>query len=232
MGDVITGDMQVERKGALIRALVVDDDLVVRKGLISLLHASGRIVVVGEAADGGRALHLAQQQSPDVTLLDLGMPLLESLQTLPALSKLCKVLVMADGGEVADVDQAVSAGATGYLVHCQFSAVELITAVLATAKGRGHLSPGAITALAENLRTMRSGRVGLPVGGRPHDLSRRELQIMEHIARGRTNPEIARILFLSEKTVKNHVNHIYAKLQVHSRAAAVALWLGAYGGGG
>ncbi|MGW4757705.1 LuxR C-terminal-related transcriptional regulator [Streptomyces chartreusis] len=231
MGDVITGDMQVDRKGALIRALVVDDDLVVRKGLISLLHASGRIVVVGEAADGSRALHLAQQQSPDVTLLDLGMPLVESLRTLPALSKLCKVLVLADGGEVFDVDQAVSAGATGYLVHCQFSAVELITAVLATAKGRAHLSPGAITVLAENLRTMRSARAGLPVG-RPHDLSRRELEIMEHIARGRTNPEIARVLFLSEKTIKNHVNHIYAKLQVRSRAAAVALWLGSHGSEG
>jgi DNA-binding NarL/FixJ family response regulator len=220
-------EMTADRKETRVRVLVVDDDLVIRKGLISLLHADGRAHVVGEAADRVRALELTQLRSPDVVLLNLGVPLLEGLHVLAELSRSCKVLVLATGEVAFDVDQALRVGATGYLVHRQFSAAELVTAVVATAQGRAHLSPGAVLALAEKLRAARSPRVGSPHSSRTGTLSRREFEIMDHIARGRSNPEIAKTLFLSEKTVKNHVNRIYAKLQVRSRAAAVALWLGA-----
>ncbi|MFF3515823.1 response regulator [Streptomyces sp. NPDC002573] len=224
----MTSDMQVKGGGAPVRVLVVDDDLVVRKGLASLLTTDdGRIVVVGEARDGSHALDLAHEHTPDVALLDLNMPLYDGLYALPELSKICKVLMLTNNDAPLVVDQALRAGARGYLVHRQFNAAELVASVLATATGRAHLSPSAINALADNLRSMRSTCVGVSGGDRGKELSRRELEIMEHIARGMSNPEIARILFLSEKTVKNHVNRIYAKLQVRTRAAAVALWLGA-----
>jgi DNA-binding NarL/FixJ family response regulator len=220
-------EMTADGKEARVRVLVVDDDLVIRKGLVSLLHTDGRALVVGEAADRARALELARLRSPDVVLLNLGAPLFEGLHVLAELSRSSKVLVLAAGEVAFDVDQALRVGATGYLVHRQFSASELATAVVATAQGRAHLSPGAVLALAEKLRAARAARPGFPHSSRTGSLSRREFEIMDHIARGRSNPEIAKTLFLSEKTVKNHVNRIYAKLQVRSRAAAVALWLGA-----
>ncbi|PBC69600.1 LuxR family two component transcriptional regulator [Streptomyces sp. TLI_235] len=227
MGRLEIDVTSADRKEGQIRVLVVDDDLVIRRGLVSLLHGDGRALVVGEAGDRGHALELARLYSPDVALLDLGLPLFEGLHVLAELSRICKVLVLAGRDVAFDVDQALRVGATGYLVHRQFSAAELMTAVMATAQGRAHLSPGAVTALAEKLRSTRAVRPGPPRSGRVGELSRRELEIMDHIARGRSNPEIAKTLFLSEKTVKNHVNRIYAKLQVRSRAAAVALWLGA-----
>ncbi len=210
-----------------VRVLVVEDDLVIRKGLISLLLDDGRTHVVGEAQNWRHAVSMAQLRSPDVVLFNLGVPLLEGLQALAELSQLCRVLVLGADGTAFDVDQVLRVGATGYLVHRQFSAVELVTAVVATAQGQPHLSPGAIVALAQRIRSAHTTRTELPRSARMGRLSRRELEVMDHIARGRSNPDIAQTLFLSEKTVKNHVNRIYAKLQVHSRAAAVSLWLGA-----
>jgi DNA-binding NarL/FixJ family response regulator len=223
----VTDELSSDSKDGQIRALVVDDDLVIRRGLVSLLDGDGRTLEVREAGGRSQALELAQMWVPDVVLLNLGTPRQESMHALAELSRLYKVLVLASGDVTFDVDQALRIGATGYLVHRQFSASELTAAVLATAQGRAHLSPGAVTALAENLRAVRSLRLGSSRHGRVDGLSRRELEIMEHISRGQSNPEIAKTLFLSEKTVKNHVNRIYAKLQVRSRAAAVALWLGA-----
>ncbi|MFE3111102.1 response regulator transcription factor [Kitasatospora indigofera] len=223
--------MNADEVGAqAVRVLVVEDDLVIRHGLISLLRNDGRTLVVGEAQNWRHAVALAQLRSPSVVVLNLGVSLLDGMQALAELSQLCRVLALADDSTAFDVDQALRVGATGYLVHRQFSAVELVTAVMATAQGKPHLSPGAVVALAQRLQAAPSTRSGLPRGGRVGSLSRRELEVMDHIARGRSNSDIAQTLFLSEKTVKNHVNRIYTKLQVHSRAAAVSLWLGAGAG--
>lgn len=225
MGDLINSDGKADSEEPSVRALVVDDDLVIRLGLASLLRESGRVVVAGEAADGYQAIILAQQLRPDVVLMGIDMPICDGLYALPKLVKICKVLMLVKYEEVALVDKALRAGAIGYLVHRQFTADELITAVAAPAQGQPHLSPGAIATLARNLRAARCMRTrSLSVIGK-HELSRREVEVMEHIARGRSNPDIARDLFLSKKTVKNHVNRIYAKLQVHSRAEAVVMWL-------
>lgn len=221
------GNAKLDGDGALIRVLVADDDLVVRKGLASLLHAGGQ-VVVGEAGDGRSAIELALRKSPDVALLNLDLRLNDGLHTLPRLSVLCPVLVLVNGKQRVEVDRVLRAGATGYMVHGQFTARELHTAVAATARGQSHLSPAAIDSLADILRsTPPPHRQAQNTRERLSNLSRRETEIMGHIALGRSNPDIARILFLSEKTVKNHVNRIYSKMKVRSRAAAVALWLGA-----
>ncbi len=214
-------------KDGQIRALVVGDDLVIRRGLVSLLDTDARTLAVREALGRSQALELAQAWAPDVVILNLGVPRQEGMHTLAELSQLYKVLVLAAKDVAFDVDHALRVGATGYLVHRQFSASEFIAAVVATAQGRAHLSPGAVIALAEKLKAVRPLRAAAPGGNRVDGLSRRELEVMEYISRGQSNPEIAKALFLSEKTVKNHVNRIYAKLQVRSRAAAVALWLGA-----
>lgn len=220
----MTGNAKLDGDGTLNRVLVAGHDLVVRKGLASLLQAGGQ-VVVGEAWDGHSAIHLAQQRSPDVALLNMDLRLHDGLHTVPRLSALCPVLVLVDGERQIDAGRALRSGATGFMVHGQFTARELRITVAATARGQ-RLSPAAIDALAENPCSPPAYRQAQSMRERVSNLSRREAEIMGHVALGRSNPEIARIFFLSEKTVKNHVNRIYSKLKVRSRAAAVALWWG------
>jgi DNA-binding NarL/FixJ family response regulator len=111
-------------------------------------------------------------------------------------------------------------------VHGQFSPIECVDAVVAAAAGRHRVSPPVLDALVEHLRSApEPGAPGRDSRG-THGLSRREVEIMEHIVRGRANGHIARALYISEKTVKNHINHVYAKLGTRNRAESIALWLG------
>jgi DNA-binding NarL/FixJ family response regulator len=209
-----------------VRALVVDDDLVVRLGLTSLLEASGRVAVAGEASDGDEALALARQHLPDVVLLDVRLPRCDGLSVLPRLVELARVLMVTSSDEPAVIAQALRAGATGYLVHGQFTPAECVDAVVAAAAGRHRVSPPVLDALVEHLRSV--PKPGAPGGDarNTHGLSRREVEIMEQIVRGRWNGHIARVLYISEKTVKNHINRVYAKLGTRNRAESIALWLG------
>jgi DNA-binding NarL/FixJ family response regulator len=212
----------VERR---ISALVVNDNVVVRVGLTSLLEASGRVTVAGEAADGSQAAELAENCRPDVALLDVRVPGRDGLQALPKLVTLTRVLMVTYNGDRAVIDRALRIGATGYLVYGQFTPAELVDAVVGAASGLPYLSPVAVAALVDSLKAAPQGQAASP---RPvaHGLSHREMEIMEHIVRGRGNAHIARMLYLSEKTVKNHINHIYAKLGTRNRAEAIAFWLG------
>jgi DNA-binding NarL/FixJ family response regulator len=220
------------------RVLVVDDNLVVRSGLVSLLEASG-IQVVGEAGDGRTAVDLAERLRPDLVLLDVQMPLLDGVAAAELLSRTTRVIMLTYTEDPGVVRAAIGNGAMGYLVHGSFTAEELTGAVHAAVAGTHPLSQVAVSALvgavrehpaqdavppsapAEQSPARDTGRFGL---------SAREAEVMELIVRGCSNSEIAGRLFLAEKTVKNHVNRIYAKLGVTSRGAAIAQWLGTSNG--
>ncbi|GAA4066018.1 MULTISPECIES: response regulator transcription factor [Actinomadura] len=219
-----------------IRVVVADDNPVVRSGLVALLEATGEVRVLGQASNGGEAIELTRRFAPDLVLLDVRMPLMDGITALRTLSGVTKVLMLTytDNDEV--IRTAIRNGAAGYLVHGTFTADELAAAVRDTVAGTNNpLSPAAVAALMAAVQGAedrpapppreRSG--GRTAAARPgHGLSAREAEVMDLIAQGRTNREIAERLFLTEKTVKNHVNRIFAKLGVTNRAAAIARWLG------
>lgn len=194
-------------------------------GLRSLVEASPRLRVVGEAGDGEEAARVVRATLPDVVLLDVRMPRRDGVQVAAEVHRWSKVLMLTYTASPEVVRAAVEAGASGYLVHGQFAAHELETTVLAVAEGAFLLSAPAAAALRASWA---APEPEVPVVHERPDLglSGRQQEVMDHIAAGRTNGEIAAICFLSEKTVKNHVNHIFARLGVRSRAEAVSVWLG------
>ncbi|WP_263118350.1 response regulator transcription factor [Cellulomonas sp. RIT-PI-Y] len=204
--------------------VVVDDNSVIRMGLRALIEASDRMRVVGEAGDGEEAVRVIRATLPDVVLLDVRMPRRDGVQVLTEVRQWTKVLMLTYSDAPEVVRAAVEAGASGYLVHGQFAAHELERSVLAVRDGQFLLSRAA----ADAMRRTWSEPPEPVAPVRPDaGLSEREIEVMELVAVGRSNGEIARECFLSEKTVKNHINHIFAKLGVRSRAEAVAVWLGA-----
>jgi DNA-binding NarL/FixJ family response regulator len=209
---------------------------VVRLGLTTLLQTTDAIDVVGTAGDGQEAIALVNRHRPDVTLLDLRMPVMDGLTAAPRLVALTSVLIMTYAEEDELVLGALAAGAIGYLIHGQFSSEDLVRAIVNTHLGWSVLSPPAISAVGGYLRV--AGLKPMASAVAPDDpaspvpesavdcLSARERDVMTLVARGHPNQMIATELYLSEKTVKNHINRIYAKLGVTNRAAAVATWLG------
>lgn len=212
--------------GDVVSALVVDDSAVVRHGLRALLEASPELAVVGEACNGEEALALARRLRPDVVLLDvkMGRPP-DGVAVARELAGTCRVLMLTFSDEPSTIRDALRAGAVGYLVHGHFDASDLAGSVLAAARGTGVFSPQVI----DELRSSLSGAPSLATEHRARfGLTDRELEIMDLIAAGLSNTEIAARSYLAVKTVRNHVNHIFAKLHVASRAEAVSLWLGGH----
>jgi DNA-binding NarL/FixJ family response regulator len=199
--------------GQRIRLLVVDDHPVVRDGLRGMLRGDPGFDVVGEAGNGAEAVDLARALDPDVVLMDLRMPEVDGVTAIGRLRSLgvrARVLVLTTYDTDSDVLPAIEAGATGYLLK-DAPRDELFRAVRAAARGEAVLSPSVATRLL--------GQVREPTR---EPLSARELEVLSLVARGSTNREAAERLFLSEATVKTHLLHIYAKLGVNDRAAAVA----------
>jgi DNA-binding NarL/FixJ family response regulator len=193
--------------------LVVDDHPVVRDGLSSMFARDPEFEVLGEAGDGAEAVRLAQQLRPDVILMDLRMPGMDGVTAITELGRkgvAARVLVLSTYDTDSHVLPAIEAGATGYLLK-DAPRSELLRAVRAAARGEAVLSPAAA---AQLMKKVRSPSAGL--------LSQRELDVLELVASGTTNREAAARLFLTEATVKTHLLHIYAKLGVSDRAAAVA----------
>jgi len=151
------------------------------------------------------------------------MPRRDGVQVAAEVRQWCKILMLTYSDAPEIVRAAVDAGASGYLVHGQFASHELERSILAVAEGSFLLSPAAAQALRETwaVPTAPAAPTRPDVG-----LSERQREVMELIAAGRTNSEIAAACYLSEKTVKNHVNHIFARLGVRTRAEAVSVWLG------
>ncbi|MFF0114130.1 response regulator [Streptomyces prasinus] len=279
----------------VLRVLVADDNPVVRAGLTALLSGREGMRVVAEAADGDEACRAARDHHPDVILLDVRMPGTDGISALPYLVRIAPVVMLTYSGESEIVEEALRRGAGGYLVHGEFTADQLVSAVRDVSRGRPHFTPTAAEALLAQLRRtppgpplpeglgdradatayelsalkpphkklQRAAHQGLlnrstaappPIssqnlsqlqpdvgqsssgwtGGRPaaafdrsrFPLSDREAEIMNHIASGMNNQQIAATCFISEKTVKNHINRIFAKLHSTSRSEAAAKWLG------
>jgi DNA-binding NarL/FixJ family response regulator len=207
----------------MIRVLIADDNPVIRRGIAALLDEETDVKVVAEASNGKEAIDLARQHRPDVVLLDVRMPVMDGIAAAGPLSELTRVMMLTYTDEQEQVVAAIRAGASGYLVHGQFEAEELVRRVRELAGGSTVLSPVVVGTVFEALRKT----PGSPdEASGPASLTAREREIMNLIAQGLTNGQIAQRFVLSEKTVKNHVNRIYAKMGATNRAQATALWLG------
>jgi DNA-binding NarL/FixJ family response regulator len=196
-----------------IRVLIVDDHPVVRDGLRGVLEREPDLQVVGEAGHGAEALARARAIPVDVVLMDLRMPVMggvEAIGELRCLAPDARVLVLTTYDTDRDVLPAIEAGATGYLLK-DTPREELLRAVRAAHRGEAVLSPAVAGRLMGQVR-----------GPAQATLSARELEVLRLVAAGSTNRETAQRLFISEATVKTHLLHIYAKLEVRDRASAVA----------
>ncbi|MBE1537498.1 response regulator [Actinomadura algeriensis] len=212
---------------APIRLLIVDDHPVVRDGLHGMFTGEPGLEVLGEAGDGAEAVRLAAELRPDVVLMDLRMPGTDGVTAITRMVEAglpCRVLVLTTYDTDRDVLPAIEAGATGYLLK-DAPKDELFRAVRAAARGEAVLSPPVATLLMSRMRSGPAPAPPVPAreeatgGGEP--LSPRELEVLGLVARGSTNRDAAAKLFVSEATIKTHLLHIYAKLGVNDRAAAV-----------
>ena len=196
----------------MIRILLVDDHPVVRHGLRGMLESEPGLAVIGEAGSGTEALAIALAERPDIVLMDLRMPGGDGVEAtgrilagLPA----TKVVVLTTYESDRDILRAIEAGASGYLLK-DASPAELAEAVRAAARGETVLSPSVASTLIRQVRS--------PA---PPALSAREAQVLRLVARGLTNADIGRELFISEATVKTHLLRTFSKLDVDDRTAAV-----------
>jgi DNA-binding NarL/FixJ family response regulator len=199
-----------------IRLLIADDHPVVRDGLRAMLATQPDMELIGEAATGTEAVAQAQAFLPDVVLMDLQMPDLDGPAAIAALREHApevRVLVLTTFGTDADITRAVEAGATGYLLK-DAPREQLFGAIRAAARGESVLSPSVATRVL--------GRMRAPA---EEALSPRELEILGAVARGLSNKDIGRQLYVSEATVKTHLLRVFSKLGVDDRTAAVTVAL-------
>jgi DNA-binding NarL/FixJ family response regulator len=198
----------------VIRVLVVDDHPVVRSGLVGMLDIEDDLEVVGEAADGEEALLRVAALAPDVVLMDLRMPRLDgagATARIVAEHPASRVLVLTTYDTDADIVRAVEAGATGYLLK-DTPRAQLVDAVRAAARGETVLAPPVAARLVSRMRAPAA-----------EALTPREVQVLGAVARGLSNGEIGRELFIGEATVKTHLLRAFAKLGVDDRTRAVTV---------
>ena len=208
--------------GEPIRVLVVDDHALFRRGLQMVLGQEPDIAVVGEAGDGSEALELASALLPDIVLMDVRMPRRSGIEACSAIKDVvpsAKIVMLTISDDEADLYEAIKAGASGYLLK-EISIDEVAAAIRSVAGGQSLISPSmASKLLAEFAMMIKKGdeRQQVPA---PR-LTDRELEVLKLVAKGLNNRDIAKELFISENTVKNHIRNILEKLQLHSRMEAV-----------
>jgi DNA-binding NarL/FixJ family response regulator len=199
-----------------IRLVIVDDHPVVRDGLRGMLESQPDFEVVGEASNGEEAVQLASSLSPEVMLMDLRMPVMDgvtALREIKASNPAVQVLVLTTYDSDADILLAIEAGAMGYLLK-DTSREDMYAAIRATARGESVLSPGVASRLIGQMRAPAEEK-----------LSSREVEVLQLVAEGASNREIASSLHISQATVKSHLIHIFDKLGVSDRTAAVTVAL-------
>lgn len=207
-----------------IRVLIADDHQVVREGLTSILESKGEIEVIGQAADGKEAVAKTRELLPDVVLMDISMPNMNGVEATRQIKKenpQIGVVVLTMYADEEYIFDLVRAGAAGYLLKDADSA-QIAKAIRAVSKGESMIHP-AIAAKILNEFTHLSGRDNKvqKAARSEDDLSEREITVLKFMAEGRSNKEIANELNLSDKTIKNHIHHIFQKLNVTDRTKAV-----------
>lgn len=209
-----------------LRVLVVDDNPIVRAGLSMTLGALEMVQEVVEVPDGAAALEELARGDVDVAFLDVRMPVLDGVEVLRRRTCTTPVVMLTHTDEPTIIRESLRLGARGYLVHGTFETDQL-RAALTTAVGGGTvLSPAAAQTMLAGEAPASGPEPEVEPERRPDlGLTAREVELMDCLAEGLSNGEIARRLFLSEKTVKNHLGRIYAKLAVSNRSAAIVRWL-------
>lgn len=211
--------------GAVVRAVVVDDQAMIRAGFSALLSAQDGIEVVGQAADGEEAVRVVAHERPDVVLMDVRMPVLDGLEATrrivaAGLDPAPRVLVLTTFDVDDYVFSALQAGASGFLLK-DATPEALVDAVRAVAAGDSLLSPVITRRLIEHFVSTRQRAAHAPAA--VADLTPREREVLVCIARGLSNSEIAAELFIAEQTTKTHVSRILTKLGLRDRVQAVVL---------
>ncbi|MET7424206.1 response regulator transcription factor [Dactylosporangium sp. NPDC005555] len=207
-----------------IGVLVVDDNPIVRAAVGGIIAGDDALTVVAEATNGREALEAARRLRPAVTLLDHRMPIADGLSVIGGLSQYTTVLVLTSDDHPDLIRGMLHHGARGYLVHGEFDPAELLRAVHEVVRGRGWLSPVAASVAASVVRDQVTRERVQDRARSRFGLTDREEDVMGLLCRGLSNAAIARQLLLTEKTVKNHLNHVFAKLHVRSRTEAVVRW--------
>ncbi|ADD42711.1 response regulator [Stackebrandtia nassauensis] len=209
------------------RVLVVDDQTVVRDGLVLILGLLPDIEVVGAAADGAEALRLVDEHHPDVVLMDLRMPRMDGAEAtgrIKAAHPEVQIVVLTTYSDDESVFAALKAGARGYLTK-DAGGEEIAAAIAAVRDGAAQLAPDVqrrlVDALASGDKTDTSEPAKPPRTDLPDGLTKRESEVLTLIAAGRSNAEIARQLYISEATVKTHINNLFTKAALRDRAQAV-----------
>ena len=204
-----------------VRVVVIDDQTLVRQGIVGLLRLSGEVEVIGQASDGAEGLEVVAALRPDVVLLDLRMPILDGLGVLQALAAAgdrTPVLVLTTFPDDEALIAAMRAGARGYLLK-DVSLDQLVDAITTLAGGGTIIQPSVTEALVRQLAGT-SADVD-PVGLAPEPLTQRETEVLRLLSGGYSNREIAAAMFLAEGTIKNHVSAVLLKLGVRDRTRAV-----------
>jgi two-component system response regulator NreC len=201
------------------KVVLVDDHTILREGLRLVLDAQPQVTVVGEAADGREAIELVERLRPNVVVMDIAMPNLNGLEATRQIKKRwpeVRVVILTMHENHQYLQQIVRAGATGAVLK-RSAGTELIMAVTAAAQGQSYFSPSIASMLVDDYRM----RLDSDIVDNPEVLTEREREVLQLIAEGKTNQEIADILFLSIKTVQTHRAHILEKLNVHDRTDLV-----------
>jgi DNA-binding NarL/FixJ family response regulator len=214
----------------MIRVLVADDQALVREGLMTLLEAAAEIEPLAAARDGAEAVALCAEHHPDVVLMDLRMPNLDGVEATRQIREQhpeIEVVVLTTHADEASILDALSAGARGYLTK-DAGIAEISRAIQAAAAHQTLLDPVVHQQLIASAMGRGTASQGPEAGAQarppatlPDDLTPREAEVLQLIAQGRSNREIAGELFVSEATVKTHINHVFSKIDARDRAQAV-----------
>ena len=207
--------------GDVVRILVADDHPLTRDGIRAALALDAELEVVGEASDGQEAVYLAEQVQPDVVLMDVRMPVLGGIGATQKISRTvpnARVVMLTVEETQARVGEAIQAGAAGYLLK-DIDARELARAVHLAAEGSAVIHPSLTRQFIEEIRQLTRGEQSVS------SLSAREVEVLQMIAYGSTNREVAGALHISPQTVKTYLERIFTKLGVSDRTRAVAMAL-------